>query len=393
MTTDRRRSPSVATPSAAQVAAAIEARNSGGWYRTAGFCHGKTGRANTTLAFRDADSGHIQVKCFAGCTEGEGWKAVRDELLRRAGFEPSLYSARPGDSALPKPAPRAATKTQEEDPVEAILDALVSIPRDHDHPARRWAATKERDKDLVSADSPFPASVGWIDRAALLRVARSGDSPAHRMYRYFRGAGALVIPLAPPPAWNARLRPSREDIRGAQLIHLDADGGKRFLFEGDASSDKRSVRRADAGESGLRGCVGLLHMPEIAVVVEVNLAEGLADALAVLRYGRGVSGHVVGMAAGASGFSGLGAEGLGFASRVRLWTDSDDGGDGQRAALGLAKRLANAGLVVSLAKPPAGSDPASAPLRRECPDCGRRVSPSYMTESGRCRGCVAFSGG
>ena len=38
---------------------------------------------------------------------------------------------------------------------------------------------------------------------------------------------------------------------------------------------------------------------------------------------------------------------LGFASRVRLWADADDGGDGRIAAvLRLAQRLANAGMDV-----------------------------------------------
>ena len=376
-------------PSAAQVAAAIQSRPSGGWYRTAGFCHGKTGRSNTTLAFRDTADGYIQVKCFAGCTDGEGWRAVRDELLRRAGYDPGGFATGPQTSVTAPPRP--TTKTPATDPVDAILDALVAVPSYPNHPARLWAATKEKSKELVSVDSRFPASIGWIDRTGILRVSQRGNSPAHRMYRGYRGAGALVIPLAPLSAWNERLRPSRADIRGVQLIHLGADGGKNFLFAGDSGSDKRSIRRA-GGDTGLRGCVGLLHMPEDSEGAEVNLAEGLADALAVLRYGRDVQGHVVGMVMGTSGFLGLGYSDLGFASRVRLWVDSDDSGDGRKAAGSLAQRLANAGLKATLEMPPRGSDPASAPLRADCPGCGRGVSPSYMTDSGICRGCAAVSG-
>lgn len=377
-------------PTAAQVAAAIECSNHGGWYRTAGFCHGKTGRSNTTLAFRDTSVGYIQVKCFAGCTDGEGWRAVRDELLRRAGYDPGRFTAGPQTST--KAPPRSAKKTPSTDPVDAILDALVTIPNDPDHPARLWAATKEEGKELVAEDSRFPASVGWIDKAGLLRVSRVGNSPAHRMYRGFRGAGALAIPLAPLPAWNARLRPARPDICGVQLVHLLADGGKYFLFENDTGSDKRSIRRSNGDERGLRGSLGLLRLPEDIEGVDVNLTEGLADALAVLRYGRDARDQVVAMVIGTSGFLGMGSRELGFASRVRLWTDSNDGGDGRIAAAKFAQRLANAGMDVRIERPPRGSDPASAPLRTDCSGCGREVSVSYMNETGVCRGCAANSG-
>ena len=197
------------------------------------------------------------------------------------------------------------------DPVDVILDALVSVPQDQGHPARLWAATKEETKELVAAAARFPASVGWIDGDGLLRVSRRGNSPAHRMYRGFRGAGALVLPLAPISAWNPRLRPARSNVRGVQLVHLSADGSKYYLFAGDSGSDKRSVRRAGEG-GGLRRSVGLLYMPETAEGAEVNLTEGLADALAMLRYGRGVMGHVAGAVAGTSGFLGLGYEDLAF---------------------------------------------------------------------------------
>ncbi|MCY4653944.1 MAG: hypothetical protein OXC95_12370 [Dehalococcoidia bacterium] len=379
----------ISMPTAAQVAAALGAKRYGEWYRTAGFCHGKTARSNTTLAFRDSSDGYIWVECFASCTDGEGWRTVRDELLRRAGYDPGRFAFVPPTATAPV-SPKPAQNTRQ-DPVDAILDALVSVPNDPNLPARLWAATKEKSKQLVAADSRFPASIGWIDRAGLLRVSQRGNSPAHRMHRGFRGAGALVIPLAPISAWNGRLRPSREDIRGVQLIHLGADGGKHILFAGDSGSDKRSIRRA-GGDTGLRGCVGLLHMPEDSEGAEVNLAEGLADALAVLRYGRDVQGQIVGMVVGTSGFLGLGYSDLGFASRVRLWVDSDDSGDGRTAAGSLAQRLANAGLKAALEMPPRGSDPASAPLRADCPGCGRGVSPSDMTDSGVCRGCAAVSG-
>ena len=355
-------------PSAAEVAAAIGAKRYGNWYRTAGFCHGKTARSNTTLAFRDTTNGHIRVECFASCTHGEGWRTVRAELLRRAGYDPGRLGALPQTTV--KAAPRAEPSTPGTDPVDAILDALITIPSQPDHPARLWATTKEEGKELVSGDSRFPASVGWIDKAGLRRVSHRGDSPAHRMYRYFRGAGALAIALAPMSAWNGRLRPARSHIRGVQLVHLNARGSKHYLFENDSGSDKRSIRRADGDARGLRGSFGLLQMPEVTQEIEVNLVEGLADALAVLRYGRDVRGHIVSMVTGTSGFLGLGYADLGFASKVRLWADSDDGGDGRIAAAKLAQRLANAGMDTRIERPPRGSDPASAPLQADCPGCG-----------------------
>ena len=378
---------SATMPTAAQIAAAIGARRYGDSYRTAAFCHGKTARSNTTLTFRDTSKGYIRVDCYAGCTEGEGWRTVRDELLRRAGYDPGRFATvtHPTVQAAPKSAPN----TPGTDPVDAILDALVTIPSYPNHPARLWSATKEEGKELVAEDSRFPASVSWINRAGLLRVSRAGNSTAHRMYRYFRGAGALAIPLAPLPAWNARLRPARSDIRGVQLVHISARGSKYYLFENDSGSDKRSIRRADGDDRGLRGSLGLLRLPEDSKDIEVNLVEGLADALAVLRYGRDVQDHAVGMVTGTSGFLGLGYADLGFASRVRLWVDSDDGGAGRITAAKLAQRLANTGMDVRIERPPKGSDPASAPLRADCPRCGREVSPSYMDKSGVCRGCVA----
>ena len=258
-------------PTAAQIAAAIGARKYGQWYRTMGFCHGKTARSNTTLAFRDLEAGYVQVTCHASCTDGQGWRTVRDELLRRAGYEPGRFAARPQAPAAAvhvKPAQPAR-----QDPVDAILDALVTVPGRSDHPARLWAATKEEGKELVAEDSPFPASIGWIDRPGLIRMSRAGTSPAHRMYRHFRGAGALVMPFAPYAAWNERLRPARPDVCGVQLVHLNASGAK-----------------------------------------------------------------------------------------YRLWSDSDDGGDGRIAATKPAQRLANAGMNASVERPPRGYDPASAPL-------------------------------
>ena len=189
-----------------------------------------------------------------------------------------------------------------------------------------------------------------------------------------------------------RLRPARPDIRGVQLVHISAHGSKYYLFENDTGSDKRSIRRADGDDRGLRGSLGLLRMPEDIEGVEVNLTEGLADALAVLRFGRDTRDQVVAMVIGTSGFLGMGSRDLGFASKVRLWTDSNDGGDGRIAAAKFAQRLANAGMDARIERPSMGSDPASAPLRTDCPGCGREVPPSYMNETGVCRGCAAVSG-
>ena len=100
--------------------------------------------------------------------------------------------------------------------------------------------------------------------------------------------------------------------------------------------------------------MGLPRMSENIDGVEINLAENLADALAALRYGHDARGHIIGMVFRTSKFLGLG-----FTSRVRLWTDSDNGGDGRRSALSLAQRLANAGMDARIERPPRGSNPAA----------------------------------
>ena len=119
---------SATMPTAAQIAAAIESRPSGGWYRTAGFCHGKTARSNKTLAFRDTSDGYIQVKCFAGCTEGEGWRSGPRRATLESRIRPGKVRHRTSDVSLRRhQGPRR--KALAADPVDAILDALVTIPR------------------------------------------------------------------------------------------------------------------------------------------------------------------------------------------------------------------------------------------------------------------------
>ena len=71
---------------------------------------------------------------FAGCAEGECWRSVRDEPLRRAGYDPGRFTA--GPQTATRSALRPTTKTPATDPVDAIMDA----------------------------GSRFPASTGWIDR-------------------------------------------------------------------------------------------------------------------------------------------------------------------------------------------------------------------------------------
>lgn len=343
-------------PTAAEVAAALRASRYGSWYRTAAFCHNKTARTNTTLAFTDSDSGYIKVHCFAGCTEGTGWRDVRDRLLERAGYRPSSPNPRP--VRTPRPA-RAKLAAKAADPMDELLNASVTIPTYTDHPANLWAAGKEKSKPLLPEGAAFPASVRWLSADSLRRISQSGRSAAHRLHRRFAGAGAIMLPLARPLDWNPNLRPKRSSVIGLQLVYIKHSGRPYRLFDNTPGSDKRTIKRGSAPT--LSRAVGTISMPDEAAS-ELNLAEGLADALAVLHYGQNAGASMVAMTTGTAGLLRLTPRDLPPVLRLRIWTDSDDGGDGYRAAQTLARRAANSGIETMIERPPRGHDPASAPL-------------------------------
>ena len=124
----------------------------------------------------------------------------------------------------------------------------------------------------MAEDSRFPASVGWIDRDRTAQGVQGREL-----------ARAQDVPLL-PGGWSARYSacfPTRLELEAApcppRYTRRAARASecpwiaKYYLFENDSGSDKRSIRRAGGDDSGLRGCVGLLHTPEnLKGDIEVN---------------------------------------------------------------------------------------------------------------------------
>lgn len=95
-----------------------------------------------------------------------------------------------------------------------------------------------------------------------------------------------------------------------------------------------------------------------------ELIEKTLDALRVLRREPDADASIA--ALGVHGYSGVRALDLRRlgAARIFVWADMDGGGAGEKEARLLAGNLNLGGLRAALRLPPAGEDPASAPLRR-----------------------------
>ena len=127
------------------------------------------------------------------------------------------------------------------------------VPLDPEHPARRWAATKEQ-HPLWPDREPWPDSVRWIERQrARAREATPG--------------GSLVACFAPLTEWTGPHPPAP---CGVQLVHVAADGQPR--------KDRGGLGKRSHGSLSGAACLigGPLHTAE-----RVHVAEGIADALAV----------------------------------------------------------------------------------------------------------------
>ena len=120
-----------------------------------------------------------------------------------------------------------------------MWERSVAVPAAADHPARRWLARRR----LWRPGQPLPPSVRW--------VAAPGPS-----------VGAIVAAFAPPGTGR---------LSGVQLIHVDADGLPALDKPGPDGLPKRSFGQMAGAVCvlGLQGHGG------------VNVAEGLADALAL----------------------------------------------------------------------------------------------------------------
>ena len=193
------------------------------------------------------------------------------DWLRNRGLLPTADAPRTGASALaprpttsrPAPAPAA--------PIERDADAqrrqqwaqrtwaeTAAIPRDGDHPARRWLAARH----LWRTEIPAPTPLGWLPAAA------------HHPARH-TGAGSIVVLAAPPAAWLAAW-PALPDAQAVQLVAVAQDGSPAAVVSPTAGPLGKQTRGI------LAGTVTLLGNPIPGDAVDaVRVAEGLADALAL----------------------------------------------------------------------------------------------------------------
>ena len=132
---------------------------------------------------------------------------------------PQARPGRPGAGAnapgapQPRPGPEPASPASLDGTSDRLaharrlMAASEPIPRDPQHPARRWLAARH----LWRPDVPVPPWLRWIDAAAI--------HPDHC------GAGALAVPVAPLATWAAAAPEwPRAAWTGVQLVHVAADG-------------------------------------------------------------------------------------------------------------------------------------------------------------------------
>ena len=132
--------------------------------------------------------------------------------------------------------------------------AAILIPADPAHPARRWAGCRQ----LWPPGCAWPAAVRWLDR--------------RHLHTHHAGAGALVVLRAPPEAWREGTVLPDPATAVVDLVHVDADGSPAL----DRPATTGGLGKRTYGRGGGVALLGVL-----GVSGAVNVAEGLADALAV----------------------------------------------------------------------------------------------------------------
>ena len=183
-----------------------------------------------------------------------------------------------------------------------------------DHPARRWLARRR----LWRPGQPLPPSVRW--------VAAPGPS-----------VGAIVAAFAPPGTGR---------LSGVQLIHVDAEGLPALDKPGPDGLPKRSFGQMAGAVCvlGLQGHGG------------VNVAEGLADALALAAR---LPWRAVCMG-GTAGFHNLElARWLAGSGTVHIWADQHAPGFAAAEILGRMV-VGEANTTVSVEHVGVGEDPGAA---------------------------------
>ena len=340
-----------------QIAGAISARNSGGWWRTTtAHCHAG-GDTRDGLAFRspDDDPNKLIVHCYSrSCHETkEGRNRARDNLRGAAGLPPwqpaSPQSDAQGhsgnwkqrkDRETPSSPQNAAAGAQgrtggDTTAYAARMWAAAAVSTDRaapDHPVSLWLA----DRGLWPAGEALPETVRWLPRSTDCFPRGRPDTPA---------AGALVLAML-------RLDAPLANPCKVHLVAIDAQGRKAQHWTG-GRGDKRTYG-ADASAYGL---LWRIRPGTGAGACHLHVCEGLADGLRILRYTDNPA--IVAVCAG-TGYSRIE---VGWFRSVTLWPDAD--GAGLQAAEQAGQRWANLGYEVNLIRLAPGHDPASAPLTGE----------------------------
>ena len=292
----------------------------------------------------------LMARCFKGCDRRaiiaalevaasariwDAWEAPPP--TRRSPTSPPDPPRSPPQDRRPGPAPIAAPG-----PPAAYARRLwresEPIAYAPGHPARRWLTRR----CLWWPDLPLPRAVRWL--------AAPGRWPQHT------GAGAIVRLLAPGPTW-AVCWPDLPAATAVELVHVDAAGAPAL----DRLATGGGLAKRSHGPT--TGAVTLLGDPRPARAHGLDLAEGLADALA-LASRRVATAAAVGGTSGAAGMVDA-ATWLAAWEPLILWADSDEAG--LQAARRLRANLARLGVRLDARTLPAAKDAAEACARAPLP--------------------------
>ena len=221
------------------------------------------GGANPNLALWVNDDG-IAARCHsAGCSYADIAAAIETRYgisinPRRHLYNPIPVAAKATSTTR---TPEPGTNTQDLRPYALRLwHHAVPIPNSPNHPARLWLDARQ----LWRQELPLPAAVRWID--------------AKHLHRDYGGAGAVIAMAAGPTAW-AEAWPKLPALTCTQLVYVAADG--------KPATDRGLSKRTYAGTHDAVVVLGCPLLDRSAATA--NVAEGLADALALAARERGTT--------------------------------------------------------------------------------------------------------
>ena len=218
------------------------------------------GGANANLSLWESDDG-IGAKCHsAGCSYAEIAAAIAHHFGVSIGPEVNARNPAPSPPA-PRQSPRIPRTSEDLRPyAQRLWNQSTPIPPFPDHPARRWLAAR----NLWRPELPLPPAVRWIH--------------ADQLHPSYQGAGAIAAMAAPLAAWGEAW-PGVPDLTCIQLVYITRDGSPAK----DRGLSKRTYAAAQ------HAVVMLGHPLLEKATAAVNVAEGLADALALAAREQGTT--------------------------------------------------------------------------------------------------------